>query len=161
MNQSPMRITSAKGFCHRSYSLWRNGLSGLNFDLQSSESGSVKNERKCGLLMHASFTQSFNLFCLSVFYFLSSFPPLIFLPPSLFMVTPFYIVCYYEIYPFCPPTVFGFLQASLQDCPLIYKLSSHYIFPESVGCTILHSETKLLVLFLTSLYSCSTSINKD
>ena len=38
-----------KGSCHRSYTLWKNGLNALSFDSQSSESGSVKRERKGGL----------------------------------------------------------------------------------------------------------------
>lgn len=43
-----------KGFCHRSYSFWRNCLNGLSLDLQPSESGNVERERKDGLLVYAS-----------------------------------------------------------------------------------------------------------
>ena len=54
-----------KGSCHRSYTLGRNGLNGLSFDSQSSESGSIKRERRGGLLMHAY---------IPTVYFLSCFP---------------------------------------------------------------------------------------
>lgn len=115
------------------------------------------------------FFSSFLLLSLFIFSFsLSVFsPPYSFLPLAsclsllLFMATPFYIVCYYRIYPFFPLTVFGFLQASLQDHPLTYWLSSHYLCLECVGCSTLHFEKKLLVLFLTALCFCFTSMDKD
>jgi len=94
-------------------------------------------------------------FLLPILFYLSFiFPPLL-----LFMATPFYTICHYEIYPFCPSTVFGFLWASLQECPLICWLSSHYFCPECAGCTALHFQTKLLVLFLTFLRFCFTSVD--
>ena len=66
-----------KGSCHRSYTLGRNGLNGLSFDSQSSESGSIKRERRGGLLMHASIPTVYFLSCfpsnLSSFSFVSIF----------------------------------------------------------------------------------------
>ena len=63
-NQSPMQAISREGSCHRSYMFWRNGLNSLSFDSQLSKSGSVRRERKGGLLMHAS---------ISTVYFISYF----------------------------------------------------------------------------------------
>ena len=165
-------VTSTKGSCHSSYSLWRKGLSGLSFYLQSSESGYVKGQRKYGLLMHASiqlpyFLSSFLLLSLFTFSFslhvFSSlfFPTSCLLPLFYYLWLPFYIVCHYRIYNFCPSIVFGFLWATLQDCPLTCRLSRHYLYAKCVGCTTLHFQTKLLVLFLTSLYFCFTSMDKN
>ena len=164
-----MRVTLKKGSYHRSYSLQRKGLSGLSFDLQSSESGYVKRERKGGLVMHASIPIAlFSFFHLVsfIFFFSQCFLFSILsslllscLPPLLFMVTNFYTVCHYRIYPFYPSTVFCFLWASLQDCPLTYQLSNHYICLKCVGCTTLHFQKKLFVLFLTSHSFCFTLIN--
>ena len=44
------------------------------------------------------------------------------------------------------------LWVSFRDCPLTFRLLSHYHNYECVGCTTPHSQTKLLVLFFTSLY---------
>ena len=100
-----------------------------------------------------------------VFYFFSflSISPLFsFLPPFLlFMATSLYTICHCVIYPFCPLTIFGSLWASLQDCPPAYWLSSHYLCSECLVCTTLHFQTKLLVLFLTSLRSYFTHMDKD
>ena len=111
-----------KGSCHKSYKLWKNCLNGLSFDSQSSESESIKRERKCGLLMYASIPtvfflslwlsfQSFFLFSgysmyFFVYYSLFSTTSV---APLLFMTTPFYTICHCGIYPFCPSTVFGSL----------------------------------------------------
>ena len=165
-----------RGFYHKSYSFQRNGLCGLSFYLQPSESGYLKRERKGGLSMHASipttllslqfsFTQSFYLFFLSSCFLLPILSYLLLLLflflLLLFMATPFYTIFHYRIYPFCPSTVFGFLSASLQNYPLPCRLPSHYLYPECVGCTTLHFQTKLLVLFLTSLCFCFTPMDKD
>ena len=86
----------------------------------------------------------------SVCSFFSFFLPLL---PSflLFTATYFYITYYCGIYHFCPSTAFGSLWVSFQDCPLACQLPSQYHCSECVGCTTLHSQTKLLVLFPTSL----------
>ena len=129
-------------------------------------------ERKCGLLMHAPLLIAllslwFSFYSIFLFVFVSpcslfSLLPFAFLPPPLlFMATPFYTICHFGIYPFCPSTVFGFLWASLQDYPLTYQLSNHYLCLECVGCITPHFQTKLLALFLTSLCFCFTSIDKD
>ena len=94
--------------------------------------------------------------CLSMFSFLSS--------TFCFLASPFTIHGYpllYYLSLWNLPTVFGFLWASLQDYPLTCRLSSHYFCPECVGCTTPHFQTKLLVLFLTFLCFCFTSIDKD
>ena len=143
-----------KGFCYRSYSFQREGLNGLNFDLQLSESGNVERERKrwfidaCLYFYHITFSLVFffyHLVFLSFLFPLYSFLPLLlallfFFPPTpqLFMATPFYTVCHYGIYPFYPSTIFGFSWASLQDCPLNCWLSSHYLCPKCAGYTTLH-----------------------
>ena len=117
-----------KGFCYRSYSFKREGLNGLNFDLQLSESGNVERERKrwsidaCLYFYHITFSLVFffyHLVFLSFLFPLHVFSSLFF-PTSyflssllLFMVTPFYTVCHCGIYPFCLSTIFGFSWASL------------------------------------------------
>ena len=65
-----------KGSCHRSYTLWRKGLNGLSFDSQSLERGSIKRERKDGLLMLVSipiFTFFLFWFSFQSFFLLSHF----------------------------------------------------------------------------------------
>ena len=65
-----------KGSCHRSYTLWRKGLNGLSFDSQSLECGSIKRERKDGLLMLVSipiFTFFLFWFSFQSFFLLSHF----------------------------------------------------------------------------------------
>ena len=84
----------------------------------------------------------------------SSFRPL-FSPPSpslLFTATLFYTICHGGIYHSYSSTTFRFLWVSFQNCPLVCQLLSHYHCSKCVGCTTLHSQTKLLALFLTSLY---------
>ena len=166
-----MRVTSRESSCHRSYMFWRKGLNDLSFDSRSSKSGSIKRERKCDLCMPLflmfTFSLVFFLIFLLLFSFVFSCIPLSFFstscipPPLLFMAIPFYTICHCGIYPFCPLTVFVSLWASLQDCPLACQLSSHYLYPECAGCTTLHFQTKLLVLFLISLCSCFTHMDKD
>ena len=95
-------------------------------------------------------------FLFPLFFFSTSYPS----PILLFMATPFYIIYYCKIYPFCPSTTFGSLWASLQDYPLACRVSSHYLCPECVGCTTFYLQTKLFVLFLTSPCSCFTLIDK-
>ena len=84
----------------------------------------------------------------------SSFRPL-FSPPSpslLFTATLFYTICHGGIYHSYSSTTFRFLWVSFQNCPLVCQLLSHYHCSKCVGCTTFHSQTKLLALFLTSLY---------
>ena len=138
-----MQVTLAKGSCHRSYSLWRKVLSDLSFDLQSSKSGSVKRERKCDLCMPLLLLLYFlygGLFTIFVFSLLYSFLLLAFLPsPFYHSWLPHFIPsAIVRFTPFVPSTVSSFLWASLQDCPLTCLLSSHYLCPECVGCTILY-----------------------
>ena len=102
-----MRVTSAKGSDHRSYLLWRKGLSGLSLYLQSSENGYVMRKRKCGLLMHTStptdllslqfsfLTQSFYLFFLS--------------PCFLFSILSYFLL--------------SFLSSTVHGYPILYRLS--------------------------------------
>ena len=90
-----------KGSCHRSYTFWRKGLNGLNFDSQSSESGCAKRERKDSLLIDASIltvhflslwfsSQSFFLFSLVFPCVPFLFPLLSFLLPPLHPSIPFH-----------------------------------------------------------------------
>ena len=151
----------------------------MSFDSQSLESGSVKRERKGGLLMHAFiptvhfpslvffpiFLSFLSVFfsCILLFFL---FPILSFLPPSfvpfsLFMATPFYTIYHCGIYHFYSLTAFGSLWVSLQDYPLACRLPSHYLYSECVGCTTLHSQAKLLVMFLTPPCFCFTYLDKD
>ena len=103
-NQSPTRVTSREGSCHGSYTFWRNGLNGLSFYSQPSDSGFVKSERKCGLLMYAS---------ISTVYFLSCFLSNL----SLFsLVFPVYSSVFYSFF----STSCLFLYYSWP--PLIYRL---------------------------------------
>ena len=97
-----------------------------------------------------SFSSFFPLFLLFVF---SLFFLLLPLPSSalLFIATPFYTIYHGEIYHFYPSTAFGSLWVSFQDYPLASWLLSQYHCSECVYCTTLHSQTKLLVLFFTSL----------
>ena len=103
---------------------------------------------------------SFLLFfpCIPLFSILSCLPL-----ASSFTIhgCPLYIVCHCGIYPFCPSTVFGSLWPSLQDYLPTCRLSNHYLCLECVGCTTLHFQTKLLVLFLTPLCSCFTHMDKN
>ena len=101
------------------------------------------------------FVYSFVFYSLLSFYFSSVCPP--------FIVHnyPFYTICNCRIHHFFPSTAFASLWVSLQDCPLAYWLPNHYLCSKCVGCTTLHSQTKLLVLFLTSLCFCFTHLNKD
>ena len=95
------------------------------------------------------------IFCMFFFFFFFFLFLLPLLPsvscsssPSLFIVTPLYIICRAGIFYFYPFTTFGSLWVSFQDCPLACRLPSHYLYSECVGCTTLHFQTKLLVLFL-------------
>ena len=113
--------------------------------------------------MHASIPTTYvSLIFLYILFFFcfstsSSFCPSFFLPFLfiyfyflLFIATVFYTICHGGIYHSYPSTAFGFLWVSFQDCPLACQLRSHYHCSECVGCTTLHSQTKLLVLFLIS-----------
>ena len=165
-----------KGSCHRSYTLWRKGLNGLSFDSQSLERGSIKRERKDGLLMLVSipiFTfflwfsfQSFFLlshFSMNSFFIFLFFFYLPLLPPyfSWLSPPPFYTIYHCGIYHFCPSTAFSSLWVSLQAYPLACLLPSHYLYLECVGCTTLYSQKNLLILFLAFLYFCFTLLDKD
>ena len=103
-----------KGSYHRSYTLRRKGLNGLSFNCQSLENGSVKRERKCGLLMHASIPIVYFLYCflsnLSFFSFISpcilfssiiSFLPLASLLPYCLWLPLLYRLPLWDL-PFCP-----------------------------------------------------------
>ena len=76
-----------KGSYHKSYTLWRKGLNGLSFDSQSLECGSIKRERKDGLLMLVSipiFTffllSQFSMYSFFVFLFFFYLPQLLLVP---------------------------------------------------------------------------------
>ena len=126
--------------------------------------GLSRERRKGGLLMHASIPTTYvSLVFLCVpfiFSILSTYYS--FLSPFLLFTTiPFYTICHCEIYHFYPLTTFGSLWPSFQDYPLACRPPSHYLCSECVGCTTLHSQTKLLVLFLTSLRFHFTHSDKD
>ena len=106
-----------------------------------------------------SFLSSFSVYSFIFYPFFSFY--LSSVPPFTVYDYPFYTLCHCGIYPFCPLTVFGSLWVSFQDCLLACWLPSHYLCLECAGCTTLHSQTKLLVLFLTSLYFCFTHLDKD
>ena len=141
-NQSPMQVTLAKGSCHRSYSLWRKVLSDLSFDLQSSKSGSVKRERKYGLLMHTSIPialfslwSSFSLF----FIFLC------FLFSILFLLLAFFCSPYCSsLPPFILPAIIEFTsfvpQPFLASCGH-FSRTAHY----PVGYPVITSTQSVLV----------------
>ena len=128
-----------------------------------SESGYVKRERKRQSI--DAYLYSYHL-CLSDFCIFFSFFSFLscstssslrsLRPPLLFTATTFYTICHSGIYHFYRLTAFDSLQVSFQDCPLACRLLNHYHCFECVGCTTLHSQTKLLVLFLTSLYFLTT-----
>ena len=99
--------------------------------------------------------------CVLFFFFLFSLFFLFFLSTSLsfrssslslFIDTHFLDYLPWWDLPFLPINCFGSLWVSFQDYPLTCRLLSHYHCSKCVGCTTLHSQTKLLVLFLTSLY---------
>ena len=112
----------------------------LNLIFRVLEGGSVKRERKDGLLMHASISAMFSLF--PFFYYFLSF--LFFYSLFFFLSSPldssfsllkatfplFILLDSMGFLPFVPkasPTVFGFLWTSLQDYPLTRWLSRHYL----------------------------------
>ena len=86
------------------------------------------------------------LFCSTSSSFIPSIPLL------LSTATAFYTICHRGIYHFYSLTTFGSLWVSFRDYPLAYRLLSHNHCSECVGCTTPHSQTKFLVLCLTSLY---------
>ena len=119
-----------KGSCHKSFTLWRKGLNGLSFDSQSLESGSVKRERKCSLLMHVSIPTVYFLstwFSFQYFFFLSDFSvysPIFYsffsttsIISLLFMTTPFYTIYHCGIYPFFSLNCFWLLLGTPQGLP--------------------------------------------
>ena len=67
-----------------------------------------------GFLLLSLFTFSFSLHVFSSLFF----PTSCLLPLFYCLWLPFYTVCHYRIYNLCPSIVFGFLWATLQDCPL-------------------------------------------
>ena len=117
--------------------------------------GSVKRERKGGLLMHTFIFAVSSLFLIYHFFFshslffLLSFPWV--LPPLLKATSLLFIWLHsMRFLPFVPkasPTIFG-LWASLHVYPLTCWLPGHYICPECACYTTPHSWTKLLILFL-------------
>ena len=127
----------------------------LASNFNSSETRSVKRERKGSLLMYASipttYLSGFSMysFFFSVFSFLFFLPPFPFVPPfSLFTVTPFYTIYRGGICHFYPSTAFGSLWTSFQNCLLIGQLLSHYHCSECDGCTTLHLKQNCLSCFL-------------
>jgi len=116
------------------------------------------------LLMHASIpiTHAFLIFVFSfslLSFSFSFYPPFSFfffllasLLYVLFTTIAFYTICHGRIYHVYPLTTFGSLWVSFRDYPLACQLLNHYHYSECVGCTTPHSQTKLLVLFLTLLY---------
>ena len=125
-------------------------------------------KRKCSLLMHAPISLvftlflpfflllSFLLFSSSQFFSYSSLRlasvPHSWLPPFPFILLD--SVGFLHFIPKAPPTVFGFLWASFQDCPLTPWLPSHYLCSERACFTIPYLQTKYLVLFLPPLNCC-------
>ena len=89
-----------------------------------------------------------------VFYFLFSF----YLPSVLFFASSLTVHGYPFIYRLL---LYDLPLLSLQDCPPACQLSNHYLYSRCVSCTTLHFRTKLLVLFLTSLCSYFTHMDKD
>ena len=104
-----------KGSCHRSYTLGRNGLNGLSFDSQSSESGSIKRERRGGLLMHVFIPTVYFLspwFSFQYFFLFSDFS----VYSSIFIISflPLSSPLYCSWLPlFIPSTIVGFTLCSL------------------------------------------------
>jgi len=79
------------------------------------------------------------------------------LPPFIHGYIPsFYIARSHRISLFVPKassTIFGFLWAFLQDCPLTRWLPDLYLCLEYGCCTTLHFRTKPFVLFLPLTFS--------
>ena len=126
-----------------------------------SESGNVARERKDSLLIHASISTMFSLFhfyhlvffcslVLSFFLTLLSVcvPPYLWLPLFLLYCL---ILWDFSLCPKASPTIFGFLWASLQDCPLTCWLPCHYLCSKCACYTTLHPQKKFLVMFLSFL----------
>ena len=112
-------------------------------------------------LMHASipithafliFVFPFSSLSFSFLFYLSSFVFLLHPPSLLFTTITLYTICHGRIYHFYSLTAFDSLWVSFQDYPLAFWLHNHYHCFECVGRTTPHSQTKLLALFLTSLY---------
>ena len=128
------------------------------------KSGNVEGEKRWSidvcLYFYRVFLSSF-LFYHLIFLcslVLSLFLALFSMSLPLFMVTslPFILLNSMGFLPLVPrasPTVFGFLWASLQDCPLTRWLLDHYLCLECACYTTSHPHTKFLVLFLLSLNS--------
>ena len=129
------------------------------------ESGNVEGEKRWSidacLYFYHVFLSSF-LFYHLIFLcslVLSFFLSLLFVSLPLFMVTslPFILLDsmgYLSFVPRASPTIFGFLWASLEDCPLTCWLPGHYPYLKCSYCTTPHPWKKFLVLFLLSLNSC-------
>ena len=122
------------------------------------ESESVKRERKIWFIDVCLYSHHLCLFDFCIFFSFLSFLScstsssfIHFIPFLLFTTTVFYTICHDRIYHFYPSTSFGSFLVSFRDCPLACQLFSHYHCSKCVGYTTLHSQTKLLVLFLIPL----------
>ena len=99
-----------KGSYHKSYTLWRKGLNGLSFDSQSLERGSLKRERKDGLLMLVS---------IPIFTFFLWFSFQSFFLLSHFSMNSFFIFLFFFYLPLLPP----YCSWLSPPPPLLYHLS--------------------------------------
>ena len=129
-----------------------------------SRGGSVKRERKDGLLLHASiFCRVFFLHYLPLSFFfvllLEVFLPIFSMDSSSpYLGLPLSFLYYLIPWDFSLLSLrlhqpFFSLGTFLQDYPLTHCLLDHYLRLECVCCTTPHSRTKLLILFLPFLLS--------
>ena len=148
-------------FCHWNYLCLRKGLNGFGFWFTKSQRVGMSRGRE----KVVSWCMSLFLLCwlFSFFFFL----PLSFLllfgssflsysslrltsipPPSWLPFFPFIPLDLMRFFPSVPkalPTVFNFLWASFQDCPLTPWLPSYYLCSERACCITPHLQTKFLV----------------
>ena len=117
--------------------------------------------------MHASIPTTYVslIFLYILFFSLYSFFSFLFLPLLLSVpCSPFPPPFYCSQLPFfilsamvgftilTPQLLLASYGCPSKTAPLVCLLLSHYHCSKCIGCTTLHSQTKLLVLFLTSLY---------
>ena len=149
-----------EGFCHRSYALWKKDLNGSSFNPQSPKEWVYRKEDKWVVywcmplllpLMFLDFLYFLFLFFSFLLFYLFSFFCSSPSPFLLFTTTILYTICHGRIHHFYLLTAFSSEWASFRDYPLAYHMFNHYHYSKRVGCTTPHSQTKLLVLFFTSL----------
>ena len=155
-----------EGFCHRRYAVWKKDLTGLSFDSQSLREWVCQEREKkwsidACLYSYSYFFLPLVFLCVLSFslFFLFSFST----SPSVLSTVHSYPFLYHLLLwdlPFLPLNCFWLLMGILPRLPTSL-LAAQYHCSECVGCTTLHSQTKLLVLFLTSLYFCFTHLDKD